>query len=229
MKNSDFAGTSAPSGLPSRDYAALPVRRLAHASPVDTALDARRRAAIGVSALLAPTPVFTAGLVGLGWFGHGAMGAGWAGVTVLFCAAAPQIVVRRGVRRGAWSDLSVPQRRQRLLVLPVAMASATAGLILLIALDGPREMATAVLAAVVTSVAIFAVTTVWKVSVHTAACAGTATVLTLALGPWWLLCGPLVVLMGWSRVTLREHSPAQVIIGAVLASATALTTFALRP
>lgn len=200
-----------------------------HAPPADSAPDARTRAATGVSALLAPTPVFTAGLLGIGWFGHGTMGAGWGAATALFCAAGPQIVVRRGLRRGAWSDLSVPQRRQRLLVLPVAMASATAGLLLLLTLDGPREMATAVLAAVVTAVAVFAVTTVWKVSVHAAACAGTATVLALTLGPWWTLCGPLVVLTGWSRITLREHSPAQVIVGAVLASATALTTFALRP
>lgn len=58
----------------------------------------------------------------------------------------------------------------------------------------------------------------WKISLHTAFIGAAATVLIIvygAIAAWSLLFLPLV---GWARLTLRQHSPAQVIVGALLAA-----------
>jgi 5'-nucleotidase len=73
---------------------------------------------------------------------------------------------------------------------------------------------------------IFAITTVWKISVHSAAAAATATL------AWWLIGTPLPLLVGvpiiaWSRVRLQRHSVAQTVAGASLGITTVLTMMAV--
>ena len=51
----------------------------------------------------------------------------------------------------------------------------------------------------------------WKVSGHTAAAA-----LTAAYGPWLLTAFLALPLIGWSRVILRDHTPAQEAAGAIV-------------
>ncbi|MFH9827941.1 phosphatase PAP2 family protein [Streptomyces bobili] len=67
-----------------------------------------------------------------------------------------------------------------------------------------------------------ALTAVWKVSVHcTVACAFVALLSCAydAEGPWPLTAAPLVALIGWSRVRLRAHTVAQVMVGCLLGTA----------
>ncbi|WP_438484864.1 phosphatase PAP2 family protein [Streptomyces sp. S186] len=51
--------------------------------------------------------------------------------------------------------------------------------------------------------------------------------LATGLGPWWLMVYPLVPLVGWSRVALRDHTIAQTIVGALVGAATAGVAFAV--
>lgn len=71
------------------------------------------------------------------------------------------------------------------------------------------------------------VTTWWKVSIHTAVASGVTVVLILACGTWmvWLLPG--VAVIGWSRVALRDHTPAQTVVGALLSGLAAAVVFSL--
>ena len=67
-----------------------------------------------------------------------------------------------------------------------------------------------------------AITAFWKISIHAAVAAGTVTSLGALVGPWWLILVPLVVLTGWARVEIRDHTLVQVLVGAVVgASVTA--------
>ncbi|MET9386982.1 hypothetical protein ABZY09_39695 [Streptomyces sp. NPDC002928] len=90
----------------------------------------------------------------------------------------------------------------------------------------PQEMIGLVIAMMVTLLALTAVTFVWKISVHQAVAAGSVTMITVAYGGWALLGFALVALVGWSRVALRDHTPAQAFSGTVLGALLAAATFA---
>jgi membrane-associated phospholipid phosphatase len=63
------------------------------------------------------------------------------------------------------------------------------------------------------------VTSVWKISLHVAADASPVTMLTILFGPPGLACAPAAALVAWARLRLRAHTPAQVMVAAVIAAA----------
>jgi uncharacterized membrane protein len=67
----------------------------------------------------------------------------------------------------------------------------------------------------------------WKLSIHTGVAAGSVAVLVLVSGPPLLALSPIVRLIGWARVELRDHSPAQATVGAVLGATVAATSLSL--
>ena len=69
------------------------------------------------------------------------------------------------------------------------------------------------------------VTVWWKVSVHTAVAGGVVVILLLAYGAH---VAPLVLgvaAVGWSRVALRDYTPAQTVVGALLGALAAAVVF----
>ena len=74
-----------------------------------------------------------------------------------------------------------------------------------------------------------AITTVWKISIHCAVASGSVTILALLFGPWLAPAYLLVALTAWSRVVLKDHTPAQVIAGSLLGVAAAVVTYAIIP
>jgi hypothetical protein len=166
-------------------------------------------------------------VVAIGWHADGRAGVGWGLLAALFTAVLPTLFISRGVRHGRWSDRNVGARRPRLLVLAFITASVAAGLILLLVLGAP-PLLTGYLAFMLASVAVLAaITTVWKISIHCAVASGSVTILALTYGPP-LLCGYLLVgLLGWARVTAKDHSVAQVAAGSVLGAAAAAVAYAL--
>jgi membrane-associated phospholipid phosphatase len=164
-------------------------------------------------------------VMAIGWHADGRAGLGWGLLAVLFTAVLPTLFITAGVRRGRWSDRNVGARRPRLVVLAFITASVTAGLILLFLLGAPRLL-TGYLAFMLASVALLAlVTMAWKISIHCAVASGSVTVLALFFGPL-VLCGyVLVALLGWSRVTLKDHTVAEVVAGSVLGAGAAVLAY----
>lgn len=153
---------------------------------------------IAVAAKTAPTP-----LAALRW---GLLGA-------LFTSAFPFFYILRGVRRQRLSDHHVRAREQRPALLLLFIAIVLLGAVVLAALGAPRPLVALIGAMALGLVISFGITLVWKVSVHAATAAGAAVILLLVFGPaLWpgLLLPPLV---GWSRVEVGDHTPAQVIVG----------------
>jgi membrane-associated phospholipid phosphatase len=88
-------------------------------------------------------------------------------------------------------------------------------------LDAPRALF-ALVAAMVAGLAVaLAITSFWKISIHAAAAAGTVISLAILVSPWWLLAAPLVVVTGWARVEIHDHTPVQVSVGAIVGAAVA--------
>ncbi|MEV6678646.1 hypothetical protein AB0N09_17560 [Streptomyces erythrochromogenes] len=181
-------------------------------------------AAVGTD-VLEPRTWIVAVTVLLGWHADQLAGVAWGLIAALFCGVIPILWIKWGQRRGHWGDRHVRRRQDRLIVIPGIIVSVTACIALMVTLGAPREMTALIVAMLATLFAILAVTTAWKISVHTAVSAGALVMLTLAYGPWTLSAAPLVALVGWSRVVLRDHTLAQVLAGTGLGSVLAGAVF----
>jgi membrane-associated phospholipid phosphatase len=74
--------------------------------------------------------------------------------------------------------------------------------------------------------ALAAITVVWKISIHSAVASGSVAILALTYGPFVLFGYLLVAVLGWSRVTLGDHTTAQVVAGSVLGAGAAALAYA---
>ncbi|MFD5134004.1 phosphatase PAP2 family protein [Streptomyces olindensis] len=175
---------------------------------------------------LAPANLVIAILLIIGWHSTSSVtGLGWGLLAALFCGGIPFAVIMLGVKRGHWTDKHVRVREQRAVPLLATMASVLVGISLLVALQAPREVFALVMAMLVGLITTMTVTVWWKVSVHTAVAGGVVVILLLAYGA---RMAPLVLgiaAIGWSRVALRDHTPAQTVAGALLGGLAAAVVF----
>lgn len=186
-----------------------------------TATTWARRVTDGVE----PKNVIIAVLPLIGALRYGWTGLGWALFAALFAAVIPTWFIRRGMRKGQWEDRHVGRWQRRLVVIPFIMLSVLTSFAVMLWADAPDDMTAMVLAMFAALVPIMVITVWWKVSVHTAVASGAVVCLAIALGAWWLLLHPLVVLIGWSRVVLRDHTRAQTVAGALVGAVSAGLTF----
>jgi len=154
---------------------------------------------------------------------------GWGLAVSVFAAGVPFAFILRGVRRGAYDNHHVGDWRRRPLILLVAGASVLAVLGLMLVFGAPREVVALVVAMLAGLALTLGVTVLarWKVSLHAAVAAGTATTLVLVFGRWLLLAWLAVALVAWARVRLRDHTVAQVLVGVALGTLAAGGVFPL--
>ncbi|MFJ3283087.1 hypothetical protein [Streptomyces halstedii] len=195
-----------------------------------TAPSPERRSARLITEALAPANLVITILVVIGWHSTTSLaGAGWGLLAGLFCGGLPIAFIIAGARRGHWTDKHVKVRSQRWIPLGATLASVLVGTALLALLDAPQEVIALVFAMIGGLLLTMLVTIWWKVSVHTAVASGVASILAVAISPWALLGYAVVAAIAWSRASLRDHTPAQTIAGAVLGAVAAVSVFtALR-
>jgi hypothetical protein len=189
----------------------------------------RRRLERLLTEILAPAPIVAALLVVVAWNSASttADALRWAAVAVLFASVVPFLYVVRGVHRRRLTDHHVRLREQRSIPLAVGVASVLVGLALLAAWGAPPQLVAFVAAMVVGLAVSLLVTLIWKISIHVAVGAGAVTIMAFVFGPALLALAPLVGASAWARVELADHTPAQVVAGAVLGAAVAATVFTL--
>nr|WP_238161653.1 hypothetical protein [Micromonospora endolithica] len=153
------------------------------------------------------------------------VGLGWAAVAVLFCAVVPYFVIWWGVRRGRLTDHHIGVREQRRTPLVLGLLSVLVGLAVLVLLGAPRPLVAMVVVMFGVGLMVTLVNQVWKLSVHAAVAAGSVAVLVVLFGPALVPAVALVGLVGWSRVRLADHTPGQVVAGAVAGALVAVSAF----
>ncbi|MEU6078388.1 phosphoesterase PA-phosphatase [Micromonospora sp. NPDC047074] len=154
-------------------------------------------------------------------------GLGWALVGALFCSVIPNTLIWWGVHRGRLTDHHIRVREQRRAPLGCGLLSVSVGLALMISLGAPRPVTAMVVVMFALGLAVTAANLVWKLSIHAAVAAGSAAVLVIEFGPALLASVPVVALVGWSRVRLRDHTVAQVIVGTAVGMLVAIPVFLL--
>ncbi|MGH3863191.1 hypothetical protein [Actinokineospora sp.] len=143
----------------------------------------------------------------------------WGIVVALFSSILPMVFIIRGARQGRWDGHHVRDREHRAVPLLVGLASTGVGLAILLVGDAPRAVVALTIAMAVTLATCIAVTVWWKVSLHAAVAGGAVVMVALLYGPWALLLLVPLFIVCWSRVALRDHTVAQVVVGALLGPA----------
>ncbi|MFI7415258.1 hypothetical protein ACIBU0_42160 [Streptomyces sp. NPDC049627] len=150
----------------------------------------------------------------------------WALEAILFAAVLPMAFIKYGMRKGMWADRHIGQRQRRMILIPVIMALVGLGIGGMLWFDAPTDMVALVVAMLATLAVLLPVTAFWKISVHTAVAGGALAMLALTWGPLVWLAYPLVAVIAWSRISLRDHTLAQTIAGAIAGTVTAGLVFA---
>ncbi|MCY0948468.1 hypothetical protein [Streptomyces sp. H27-S2] len=189
----------------------------------------REKAARIISDVLAPANLVVAQLLLIGRHGTGsAAGLGWGLLAALFCGVVPLGIITLGVRRGTLTDQHIRVRRQRVVPMALSLVSVAAGITLLRVLSAPADVFALVVAMLVGLVSSLLVTIGWQISIHMSVAAGTVMILFLVFGPAALPAALGAAAIGWSRLVLRAHTPAQLLAGAALGGTAALTFALLR-
>lgn len=161
----------------------------------------------------------------VGWHAAGWPGIVWGVIAGIFSGVLPILWIKWGERRKLWGDRHVRRRQDRLLVIPGIMVSVGSGIAVMMVFDAPRELLALVVAMMAALAVFLLITTVWKISFHTAVPAGAVAVAVLAFGWWALAAVPLIVMIGWSRLVLSAHTLAQVVAGAAAGAGIAAAVF----
>jgi membrane-associated phospholipid phosphatase len=141
---------------------------------------------------------------------------GWGLVVAVFSSVAPMVFIVTGARKGRWDGHHVRNREGRLIPLTLCGVFTAAGLAILIIGHAPRDLIALDVAMLGTLIVCLAITQAWKVSIHTAVLGGAVVTVVLLYGAWLSLLALLVVLVGWSRVQLSDHTVAQTIAGGLV-------------
>ncbi|MFD8589863.1 hypothetical protein ACFV1B_10010 [Streptomyces sp. NPDC059637] len=163
----------------------------------------------------------------VGWHTAQWIGVAWGMVGALFAAILPITFIKYGIRKGYWGDRHVGAKPARLAVMAVILLSVATGIILMIAAGAPRTMIALIVSMLVTLAILAVITFAWKISVHQAVSAGACAMLVQTYGAWMAVGFLLVVVVGWSRVELRDHTRNQVIAGTILGTIVAAAVFHL--
>lgn len=178
-----------------------------------------------VTDALSPAHIVIALPVLVGWHqtAPSATGLWWGLWCSLVCGVVPYSFVAYGVRRRRFSDVHLRIRRQRFIPIAVALGAIVACVSVLAACHAPRVLMALLASMFATLAAVGAVTTRWQISGHTTVSGGAVGILAACFGVWVLLFAPVVVVIAASRVTLRDHTAAQVVAGAILGATLAPT------
>lgn len=136
-------------------------------------------------------------------------------VILVFAAIVPLLMLLWLRHRGAITDLDVSRRDQRLIPLLVSMLSYGAAFIILELLKADNFTRGLVFCSLTNLIIVIFITRYWKISIHAAG-------LTSPLAALWVLwnsyawpMAALAALVGTSRVILKAHTPAQVVVGSI--------------
>lgn len=161
--------------------------------------------AVLVGVMLLAQPLLTSGVTWL-----------QAVTAAVFTVGLPFALVLVLKHRGAVTDHHVSVREHRAPILVAAAVSLGLGALLLMFLNAPAELFGEIGGVFIGLVLCLLANLVWKLSVHSAVAAYVALALLVpvpVVGP--VLALLLAAAVGWSRVKLSDHTPAQVLAGYV--------------
>jgi membrane-associated phospholipid phosphatase len=181
----------------------------------------RQRIARLASNTLNPFVVSFLTIVLLVWYTSASPAAAfkWAAVALALTVIPVFIFIVYQVRRKKLDSIFPEGQGQRRIIYVMAGALTAIGYGVMWYFDAPKLLTVSFCAGLAAVLIFMVINIYWKISLHTAFVSASAVVITLIFGAkaaWVFVFLPLV---GWSRLELKLHTPAQVVVGAVLAAA----------
>lgn len=198
-------------------------------SGVQAGRQGENRFARGLTEVFAPAHIVIGLPPVVGAITSGQAGVAWGALTAVLCGGIPLGVLLVGVRSGRFGDMHVKDRAQRPKLIGLIVALVVAALALMIMLGAPRLMVAGATAMLSTLAVTGPITLWWKISFHTAVAAGGVVMLAWILPPLPVYAAGAVVVaaIAWSRIVIRDHSPAQALAGVLAGGAATWLTLAI--
>ena len=146
-------------------------------------------------------------------------------ICALFFSVLPMWDINRRIRRGLVADMHISRREDRIRPFLFALGCAVCGLAAIYIANAPAPIKAVSWMVVLTGAVITALTAVWKVSLHAA---GVSAISIALIALYGLLALPILLLIPlvfWARLTLKKHSPAQLVAGSLIAAGIAAAVF----
>jgi membrane-associated phospholipid phosphatase len=137
-------------------------------------------------------------------------------IAVTFGTFVPLIIVVSLTRHGTIPDIWASKRETRFVPFLGAISSYLIGTLVLVALSSPTIITALMMCYVGNTVIMMLVSLKWKISIHASGIAGPMTALVFALGVNAVPVLLLILPVGWARLTLKAHTPMQVVAGALV-------------
>lgn len=153
---------------------------------------------------------------------HGVL---WATVCLLVQVLPPTVFYTIRARQGAYTDEDVSVRQQRNELYIFGLATVLVGTLLLLPFGLPAPFLALLIGALATGLICALVNLFWKISMHGASVAATATVALIYSRELGLLFWLGALAVAWARVRTRNHTPLQVLAGFAVAALVLLAVF----
>ena len=122
------------------------------------------------------------------------------------------------------SDLYVSKREKRTPIFLIAIASYSVASLIFLGTN-TKIMFLLALGSLLVSLIVMCVNLFWKVSIHCAGVTGPIFALIFVFGLNALPLTSLVGLVGWSRITLKNHTFAQTLVGTLISLTVGLVVY----
>lgn len=119
-------------------------------------------------------------------------------------------------KKGKIADNDASVRTQRTKPYLVGSALALVGFLMLYYYDAQPICIAAWFIYFMNTLIIASINSFWKISAHAMGVAGPLAIMTYLLGIWVIPLFVILVVVGWARVLLKIHTPAQVIAGSIV-------------
>ncbi|MFC1873289.1 hypothetical protein ACFLW3_00535 [Chloroflexota bacterium] len=131
------------------------------------------------------------------------------------------------VRKKRLDGILASARKQRTIIYGLTIVLAIITSTILITLKAPLTLIALSVISLTTSIVFMCVNLRWKISLHTAFIGGAVVVLFILYGVRSIVSIVVLPLVAWARMELKQHSPAQVIIGPFAAASIMVVMFYL--
>jgi membrane-associated phospholipid phosphatase len=154
---------------------------------------------------------------------------GWIAMAIVLTSLPVTFLVALQVIRRKWTDLDVSVRKQRYALYPFGIVCMLALTLSYVHFDAPEVAIRSGYALVIANVVDGAINFFYKVSAHATGAAASAALIWLAT-PFLglaIVAAVAALLVGWSRVELKRHTPGQVLLGWIVGISAMIVAFHL--
>ena len=137
-------------------------------------------------------------------------------VTALFGSVLPLYGVQYLLKKGVISDYFATERTERYIPFLVSIISYLVGTIVLVVIRAPAAVTALMATYIVNGIVLVAITTKWKISIHTSGVASPVTALVYLLGSHLMPLFLIFLPVAWARLELKAHSKMQLTMGALV-------------